>query len=167
MCMAQTADGKIAKNKNQLANWTSKEDKNHFIELTKKHKVLIMGKTTFDTIGRPLPGRLNFILTKNPEKYKGKMQEGLLEFFSGAPQEVVDHLAKRGFKSAVLGGGSFTNASFLKADLVNEIYLTYEGLLFGQGFGCCEGLDCDIKLKIININKLSDHTFITHYEVEK
>lgn len=167
ICMAQTADGKIAKTKDQLANWTSKDDKKHFIELTKKHKVLIMGETTFNTIGRPLPGRLNFILAKDPEKYKDKIQKGLLEFFSGSPEKIVDHLSKRGFESAILGGGAFTNANFLKSNLVDEIYLTNEGLLFGQGFGFCEGLNRDIRLKTIDINKLSDHTFVVHYEVEK
>lgn len=167
ICMAQTADGKIAKSKNHLANWTSKEDKKHFIELTKKHQVLIMGETTFNTIGRPLPGRLNFILSKDPEKNKNKVQKDLLEFFSGTPKDVVRHLSDRNFESAILGGGAFTNASFLKNGLVDEIYLTTESLLFGQGFGFCEGLENDIKLEILEINQLSKNTFVTHYKVIK
>jgi len=167
ICMAQTADGKIAKSSQHLADWTSKEDKKHFINLTKKHQVIIMGETTYKTIGRPLPGRLNFILTKNPDKFKSKMQKGKLEFFSGSPKEIIDHLKKKGYKSAILGGGAYTNASFLNADLVDEIVLTNEGLLFGKGFGFCEGLKKDIDLEIIDANILSESTYVMHYKVIK
>ena len=30
-------------------------------------KPIIMGRKTFDSIGRPLPGRLNIIITRNPD----------------------------------------------------------------------------------------------------
>lgn len=167
ICMANTADGKIAKSKDHLANWTSAEDKKHFIDLTKKHKAIIMGENTYKTIGKALPGRLNLILTKNPEKYKSKVKKGSLEFFSGSPKEVVLYLKKQGLKSSVIGGGAFVNASFLNTGLIDEMFLTYEGILFGSGLGCCDGLKKDVKLEIIKIKKLSKTTHVIHYKVKK
>lgn len=167
MLMAQTADGKIAKSKDHFANWTSKEDKKHFINFTKSHKVIIMGESTFNTIKKPLPGRLNLILSKNPEKYSNLQKLGTLEFVNLRPKQVVDYLVNKGFKSAILGGGSYTNASFLNAGLVDEIILTTEGILFGQGFGMCEGLKNDIKLNLLDAEILSNKTYLTHWEVLK
>lgn len=43
-----------------------KEDMQFFKETTMGHPIL-MGLTTFKSIGRPLPGRKNYVLTHNPE----------------------------------------------------------------------------------------------------
>ncbi|MBR2830776.1 dihydrofolate reductase [Candidatus Saccharibacteria bacterium] len=43
-----------------------KEDMQFFKNTTMGHPVL-MGRKTFDSIGRPLPGRTNFVVTRHPE----------------------------------------------------------------------------------------------------
>lgn len=51
--------------------WHSKEDLQHFKELTLEHHIL-MGKKTYDSIGKPLPNRTNIILSRNSDlKIKG------------------------------------------------------------------------------------------------
>jgi dihydrofolate reductase len=45
--------------------WDIPNDLNHFRQTTSGHPV-IMGQKTFESIGRPLPKRLNIILTKDP-----------------------------------------------------------------------------------------------------
>ncbi len=45
--------------------WDIPEDMKHFKEYT-MGKVVIMGRKTFDSIGRALPGRKNIIITNNP-----------------------------------------------------------------------------------------------------
>lgn len=42
------------------------EDMKHFREITKGH-VVIMGRKTFESIGRPLPDRTNIVVTRDPE----------------------------------------------------------------------------------------------------
>ena len=54
--MAITADGKIAKSSDHFPDWTSKEDKKMFVEVTKEHGVVIMGDKTFFTFPKPLAG---------------------------------------------------------------------------------------------------------------
>lgn len=165
--MAQTIDGKIAKDAKHGANWTSKADKKAFVEETKKHGVIIMGSSTFDTIGRPLPGLLNLILTSKPEKYQNKEEKGVLEFVSGSPKEIVEILEKRGFNSAALGGGAKTNSAFLKAGLVDEILLTIEPLVFGKGINFTQGTELDLKLELIEQTKLDENSIQLRYKILK
>ena len=75
LIMAQTADGKIARASDELVDWTSKEDKRFFIDKTKEAGVMVMGSNTYRTIWRPLPGRLNVVLTSHPEAEKSESGE--------------------------------------------------------------------------------------------
>lgn len=52
--------------------WNIPEDKEHFKQLT-LGKTIVMGRKTFDSIGKPLEGRKNIILTrKKPTTIKEK-----------------------------------------------------------------------------------------------
>ena len=44
--------------------WRVKGDQRRFKELTQGH-VLIMGRKTYESIGRPLPGRTTFVITRD------------------------------------------------------------------------------------------------------
>lgn len=46
--------------------WDIPADLQHFKNITKGHPV-IMGQKTYESIGRPLPGRLNIILTRDKD----------------------------------------------------------------------------------------------------
>jgi dihydrofolate reductase len=46
--------------------WRLPEDLAHFKKLTMGHP-MIMGRTTFESIGRPLPGRTTIVLTRDPD----------------------------------------------------------------------------------------------------
>jgi len=167
MMMAQTADGIMAKNSNDIPDWTSKADKKVFVEETKKHKVIIMGRSTFETIGRPLPRRLNLILTPDPEKFEDKNVEGELEFFSGTPEEVIAHLSDRGYKSCVLAGGAYTNSLFLKSNLVDELLVTISPKMFGNGMTIAQGSDLNIELKLLENKNIDENTVMLRYKVLK
>jgi dihydrofolate reductase len=45
--------------------WDLAEDRKHFVAVTRGH-ALIMGRATFDSIGKPLPKRRNIVITRNP-----------------------------------------------------------------------------------------------------
>ncbi len=46
--------------------WHLPEDLAHFKRITMGHPI-IMGRKTFDSIGRPLPNRRNIVITRNPD----------------------------------------------------------------------------------------------------
>jgi dihydrofolate reductase len=56
---------------NNKLPWHLPEDLAHFKRTTSGHAI-IMGRKTFESIGRPLPNRRNIVITRNPEwKHEG------------------------------------------------------------------------------------------------
>ena len=163
--MAITLDGKIAKYTDHPATWTSKADKKIFIEETKKAGVIIMGRTTYDTIGRPLPNRLNVIMDLDPDTSKNI--EGSLEFTKTQPKGLLKELEERGFKNIILGGGSTINGIFLEQGLINEIWLTIEPKVFGEGLSLFKGADVDLDLEFIEYRQLDKDVGHVRYKVKK
>ena len=51
---------------NNTLPWHLPEDLAHFKRMTSGHPI-IMGRKTFDSIGRPLPNRRNIVITRNAE----------------------------------------------------------------------------------------------------
>ena len=161
LMMAVSADGKIAKSSDHFPDWTSKEDKKMFMEVTKEHRVVIMGDKTFFTFPKPLPGRLNvvFTLEKNP------LQMENVKWVSGEPEKVLAELQKMGYESAILGGGAYLNTQFLEKKLIDEIWLTIEPKIFGEGLGIFGG-DFNTNLKLIEISKINEDSALIKYAVE-
>src|SRR4030042_416691 len=102
LMMAATADGKIAKNSSHFPDWTSKEDKKLFAEISKEHGVVLMGDKTFFTFPAPLFDRLNVVFTLE----KNLPQIESVKWVTGEPENVLAELEEMGYKSAILGGGS-------------------------------------------------------------
>lgn len=67
--IAALGNNKVIGIKNTLP-WRMPADMRYFKELT-AHKPIIMGKNTYDSIGRPLPNRLNIVLSREPENIPG------------------------------------------------------------------------------------------------
>lgn len=63
LIVAHSSNRVIGKN-NDLP-WHLPEDLKHFKATTMGHAI-IMGRKTFESIGRPLPGRRNVVITQNP-----------------------------------------------------------------------------------------------------
>jgi len=96
--------------------WHLPADFGHFKELTTGHP-LIMGRKTFESIGKPLPGRTNIIIT-NQDDFKA---EGCLIARSFEEALALAAAAPGGDKVFVGGGEQIYKLAFPKADI---IYLT-------------------------------------------
>jgi len=158
---AITANGLIARNTNELADWTSKEDKKFFVEETKKAGVMIMGRTTFATIGKPLSGRLIIVLTEKPETVK--TVPGSVETASGNLKIILDDLLRRGYSSVIIAGGSSVYSQFLNADLVDELALTVESQLFAFGVPLTQNLQRDLPLELLSAEKIGPTSVLLRY----
>jgi dihydrofolate reductase len=55
---------------NNKLPWQLKDDLEHFKEYT-TGKIIIMGRKTFESIGRPLPNRQNFVISSNLREIDG------------------------------------------------------------------------------------------------
>ncbi|MEA1929597.1 MAG: dihydrofolate reductase family protein [Patescibacteria group bacterium] len=156
---ALTADGFIAKSSNHPATWTSPVDKKFFIEKTKQAGVIIMGSKTYATIGKPLPGRLNVVYahSTNRSEYPEEVMATDLP-----PAELLASLAGKGYQEVAIGGGTSIYTMFMRAGLVDTLYLTIEPKLFGQGLNLfSEVMEQDLELR--EIKKLDDQVVLLEY----
>lgn len=160
MMMAMTVDGKIAKDKTQFADWTSREDKKLFVEISKRCGVIMMGENTFKTFPAPLKERLNVVFTEdiNQATIPG------VKFVSGEPAKVLKELEMLGYQEVLLGGGAYLNSLFLEKGLINEIILTIEPKIFGSGLSLFSQ-DLNADLKLIEYRSLNENTLMIHYQV--
>ncbi|MFA7365387.1 MAG: dihydrofolate reductase family protein [Patescibacteria group bacterium] len=159
LIMAITSDGKIAKDKDHFANWTSKEDKQIFIQTSKDFGMIMMGLNTFKTFPSPLKDRLNVVFSEKNEKEL----EGV-KWVNGEPEKVLEDLEKMGFKKALLGGGTGLNTFFLQKKLINEIILTVEPKIFGSGLSLFND-DFDINLELLELKPINKNSYMVRYKV--
>ncbi len=163
LLMAVTADGKIARDAAHFPDWTGRADKKLFVEVTRKSGVLIMGSKTFDTIGKPLPGRKNIVMTRNTAR---RSQWENLVFTNQAPRNLLADLEKQGYHQAVLAGGATINTLFARAHLIDEIRLTIAPLVFGRGLSLFSA-ELEMPLRLAHVKQLDDGLIHAVYRVRK
>ncbi|TXL63286.1 dihydrofolate reductase [Aeromicrobium terrae] len=96
--------------------WRLPEDLAHFKQLTLGHP-MIMGRTTFESIGRPLPGRTTIVLTRDASwSAEGVETAPDLDAALARAQELDDDVF-------VVGGGQ-VYAEALERDLVDLLCVT-------------------------------------------
>ncbi len=156
LVMVSSLDGKITKHQDpRIASWTSAEDKRLFAALIKKSALIVMGAKTYETAKDRIklePGKLRIVMTHGPKKYHAV--PGMLEFTDESPRVLVQRLKKQYHAMLLVGGGEIS-ALFLKAKLVNELYLTLEPILFGTGKPMISPISLDLSLKLISSKKLN------------
>jgi dihydrofolate reductase len=159
LVMAMTADGKIARHGDHFPDWTGKADKRLFKKITTEAGVVIMGARTFDTIGKPLPGRLNVVITRRPELYP--CAENLI-CTSDTPELILASLADRGYSHAVLAGGATINSIFMRARLIDELIVTVIPIMFGQGLSMFSE-PMNIGLEMLSAHQIEPGVLVVHY----
>jgi dihydrofolate reductase len=155
---AQSADGFIAKDAKHPAYWTSKEDKKRFIELTKQAGVVVMGSATFETIGKPLKERTNIVYSRSAKHFEGA------ETTHEEPQALLKRLAGQGVKEVAICGGSHIYTLFLKAHLVDKIYLTIEPVIFGKGITLFNE-ELNMHLQLVSAEQTESGAILLEYNV--
>lgn len=96
--------------------WTLKSDLRHFRKLTMGHTV-VMGRKTYESIGKPLEGRRNIVMTHDP-LYKREGVETVTGFAT-----LMAAIAKDHNTVFVIGGGNLYRQAILLADriIVSEV----------------------------------------------
>ncbi len=98
---------------NQLL-WHLPKDLKFFKEHTNR-KTIIMGRKTYDSIGKPLPNRRNIVISSNKE-----LQIEGVEITDSLDAAIL--LCKSEPEVCIIGGGKIYN---LALDLVNRMYITF------------------------------------------
>ena len=116
--------------RNNALPWHLPQDLRYFKRVT-MGKPIVMGRKTFESIGRPLPGRTNIVITRNPDfttegvRVVASLDEALrlagdIALIDGA-QELV-----------VIGGVEIYKASIPRADrlYITEVHASVPGDAF-------------------------------------
>ncbi len=115
-----TAIAAMARNRviwnNGKIPWHIPEDFKHFKETTLGHPI-IMGRKTYESIGRPLPGRENIIITSTP------LEWDWITILASIP-ELQNYLRKKEIRQAFVCGGGQIYASFFNLWLTTEVILS-------------------------------------------
>jgi len=157
-----TLDGKIARNAHELSNWSSREDKRLFARTTREAGVVIMGRSTYETMSRPLPDRLNIVMTHHPPQ----TAPAGVEFTSDLPRRILERLAERGYSTVIITGGAQVYRAFLEAGLVDELWLTIEPLAFGEGIALFGDAPLAHRFTLLEVQRLNESSLHLRYRVD-
>lgn len=124
--IAALAEKNNAIGKNNKLLWQIPEDLTRFKTITSGHPI-IMGRKTYDSIGRPLPNRFNIVVSRNPHlvipgcTVVTSLEEGLKKATEIDKTEIF-----------IIGGAEIYKRGILVAD---RLYLTLvEGDFEGDAF---------------------------------
>jgi dihydrofolate reductase len=126
--VAAVADNGVIGNAGDIP-WRIPADFAHFKALTLGH-VLVMGRATYDSIGRPLPGRTTIVLTRDP----GWSATGVL--VAGSLDEALDKAVDLPGEVFVAGGAGVYAAALERAtsQVLTEVHVSPEGDTFYPAF---------------------------------
>lgn len=162
--MAITANGMIAKNNNEV-EWSKDEENSYFSKVREIGNIITGAKTfplyedsNFSDMGDPFV----VVLTGN----KSKKDSNKIKYVN-SPIMALDILEKNGFKTALVTGGSKTDAAFLEEKLIDEIFLDVEPFVYGDGIPLFFPNDTDLKLELVESTYLNKNTIQLHYKVIK
>jgi len=98
---------------NQLL-WHLPKDLKHFKEITSNHPI-IMGRKTYESIGKPLPNRTNIVISRKTDWF----EEGIL--IVGSIKEAIKFAKKIDENIFIIGGGNIYEQTI---DLADQLEIT-------------------------------------------
>ena len=116
--------------------WHLPEDLKYF-KRTTLGKAIIMGRVTFDSIGKPLPGRTNIVITRDKQYQKPGIE--VVHSLDQALEIAKSHPLKEGVTEAevvVVGGADIYALALSKTDrlYLTAVHSTIEGDTFFPEF---------------------------------
>lgn len=154
LIVAIAKNGVIGKSNGEMS-WHVKEEFQHFKNTTLGHPI-IMGRKTFETLGKPLKGRLNIVVSRN-KNYKTNFEDVVIK---SSIEESVEYCKQlRVDKIFIIGGGEIYKQAI---KFVDEMIITF--MKFSA-----EG---EVTFPTINnddwkIEKLSDHELFEIFRYER
>ena len=115
--VAIAQNGVIGKSNGEMS-WHVKEEFQHFKNTTFGFPI-IMGRKTFETLGKPLKGRLNLVVSRN-KSYKTSFDEVVIK---SSLDEAIEHCKSLKTKKIfIIGGGEIYRQAI---SFVDEMIITF------------------------------------------
>ncbi len=151
--VAALAANNIIGNKEKIP-WHSAEDLKYFKKTTYGYPV-IMGRKTFESIGKPLEGRQNIVISKTKTSFNGS--DNILVFNSLEKAYIFCQENLKTDIVFIIGGGSIFKQTIKDADkmFISRMKNSYEGDVYFPSFSEMDWL-------ILEIKNYNDFNLITY-----
>jgi dihydrofolate reductase len=103
---------------NQLL-WHLPEDLKYFKKMTLEHPI-IMGRKTYESIGKPLPNRTNIVVSRKEDWF----EEGIL--IVPSIKDAIKHAKKINEQIFIIGGGNIYEQTIDLADCLNITQVDFQ-----------------------------------------
>ncbi len=170
LIFVSTLDGKVTRwGEPHVSFWSSHQDQDYYKKIWNESRLIVMGSSTFNAeIFSPSARHRIVVMTSHPDKYKSLEISGQIEFTNETPLELTSRFTTKGHQQMLIVGGPHIATSFLKEQLIDELWLTFEPKIFGIGDNFATGAKLDINLRLIQNEKVNEQgTLITKYAVLK
>ena len=130
--------------KNNKLLWHIPEDLKKFKEIT-LGKTVIMGKNTYESIGKSLPDRHNIVLSKNSKLFSNNCNEKLEicdDFF-----EIVEKYKNSDEEVFIIGGSQVYKKS-LELGIVEKLYISHIDFSDNEADSYFPEIDCSMWKKV-------------------
>ena len=157
--VAKAKNNIIGKN-NELV-WHLPEDLKHFKELTTGHTI-IMGRKTYESLGKPLPNRKHIIFSQNPDF---KVHEENVQVVHSLLE--IQDLIEGKEEAFVIGGAMIYNflIPYVKKMYVTEIKQEFDGDAFFPIIDSEEWKETSRTTGIKNEENNLDYDFVTYEKI--
>jgi dihydrofolate reductase len=158
---AITIDGKIARNQGHFTDWTSPEDKIFLRGFLNTCDAVVVGNNTYKTAEAPLSKRNCIVFTRDVETIEQVRENLLLCNPSNVPIKGV----LEPYRMIALLGGTQTYSYFLQRNLIDELYLTVEPIVFGDGLSLFKCENDTLAFRFVSVEKLNERgALLLHYQ---
>ena len=171
LIVAQSLDGFITRHDTPGSDFASAEDRTFFRAALRDFDCCVMGGETYRTARETIrtglmPQRLRLVLTRTPAAFANDSVPGKIEFTDKTPNQLVTELRQQGLHHCAILGGAQIHSLFLEAGLVDELWLTIEPLLFGNGTPLL-ARRTSVQLTLLSSENLAPSTLLLKYRVAK
>lgn len=161
--VAASVDGRISLAKRTLPDWTSKEDWRFFQNSLSKVDAVVVGTNTYQAAAARLRKRNTFVLSSRP---RGVWRRGSVTFVNPASVDLAELLSQ--YKTVAVLGGGMVYRTMLERNLLDDIYVTVEPLIFGRGKEMFVGCTRTTRLRLLSARRLNrSGTLLLHYGIDR
>lgn len=134
---AMSLDGKIAASAHHMSDWTSAEDKRMLRAQLDVSDVCIVGRNTYQTAIAPLASRNCIVLTTQVSGVEQVNERCTL--LNPRAVSISEFAARNNYRTITVLGGTQTYSFCLENGLIDELWLTIEPVVIGDGLALFAG----------------------------
>jgi len=164
---AISLDGYIALSNGDSASWVNPADEARYNQEVERCGCVIVGRTTYEEYKDGFDSYKNviiFVCTNNA----AYTDTETVKFVKGSANEIIDSIKNNyDFSELVVCGGGEVNGMLAEAGLVDEIVVSIQPVVLGQGIPLFGSFKPALKLELLSTNQDIAGVTQNHYQVIK